>query len=351
MGGSKTELGDHDNEPMRYDRRMRIDLRGVASAAAAFALAAALPVLGCKSGRGRADGTGGETTAGTGGAGVAGGAGAGGGASGGGGAGGAGGAGGVTSSNPCATAIFCDDFESYPTGQAPGGNWTAQLGGGTVAVDGAQFRSGARSVKFTTPVGTGFKSALIRLAGAAIFPVTGNVFYGRMMFQLQAAPTGDVHWTMIQGGGLVAGQNYHALYRYGGQHPVTQGATFLGSQLMANYDTPDSYPIGSGTPPASDCWQHANKTVIPVGRWTCVEWKFDGPNNQMSLWLDGVAVPELTVNGSGQGCVNQPATPPFTWTAPTFDRLDLGWESYQSDDARTAWVDDVVIARDPIGCP
>ena len=62
-------------------------------------------------------------------------------------------------------------------------------------------------------------------------------------------------------------------------------------------------------------------------------------------------MPSLTVAGVGQGCVNQPATPPFPWTAPNFDRLDLGWESYQIDDARTIHIDDVVLSKSPIGCP
>ena len=35
------------------------------------------------------------------------------------------------------------------------------------------------------------------------------------------------------------------------------GTTFVGSQLMANYDTPDSYQTPS-VGPKSDCWLHAN---------------------------------------------------------------------------------------------
>jgi hypothetical protein len=153
---------------------------------------------------------------------------------------------------------------------------------------------------------------------------------------------------LIQGSGLVPGQSYHALYRYGGQQPVMQGSTFVGSQLMANYETPDSYggnPVG----PGSDCWFHSSGVVVPVGTWSCVEWQFDGPNNTMRLWLDGQPVPSLTVTGVGQGCVNQPAT--FPWTAPSFDRLDLGWESYQADDARTLYIDDVVVSATKVGCP
>jgi hypothetical protein len=173
--------------------------------------------------------------------------------------------------------------------------------------------------------------------------------YGRMMFRLEAAPTGDVHWTFLEGSGLVPGQSYHALYRYGGQHPITSGST-TGSQFMANYETPDSY---QGTGPKTDCWQHANKVVVPEGKWSCAEWQFDGTSNTMRFWLDGAAIDSLTVtgaaSGSTAGCGNQSAT--YPWTAPTFDRMDFGWESYQQDSARTIWIDDVVLSKTKVGCP
>ena len=239
---------------------------------------------------------------------------------------------------------FSDDFESYAPDQPPGSPWTTQISSGaTVVVDGTKARAGTKSIKVTTPSGARTKTAYIRLAANTVFPVTGNAFYGRMMFWLDAAPMASspsVHWTFIQAGGLVPGQSYHALYRYGGQQPIT-----LGNQLMANYETPDSY---SGNGPGSDCYLHAAGVVVPVGRWACAEWQFDGANNTMRFWLDGDAVLGLTVTGTGAGCVNQPAS--YPWTAPTFDRLDLGWESYQTDDARTLWIDDVAVATTRIGC-
>ena len=84
----------------------------------------------------------------------------------------AGAAGGVGGSNPCATALLCDDFESYTAGQPPGGNWTRTMSSGaTIAIDTAQFRSGSKSVKVTTPAGTsGSRTAYIRTAAAAVFP-------------------------------------------------------------------------------------------------------------------------------------------------------------------------------------
>ena len=260
------------------------------------------------------------------------------------------GGGGGAGAGGCGTALFCDDFESYTAGAAPNGRWTTQLNGGTVTVDDTQKHSGTKSVKFTTQSKSGTKTAFMKLMGTPLFPLDGNVFYGRMMFQLQAGPTASVHWTFIQAGGVVPNvtPSYHAVYRYGGQMPVTQGSTYLGSQLMASYDTPDSY---NGTGPSTDCYQQSNMVVAPMGTgtWSCVEWKFDGPNNALQISLNGKPISELTVMGHSMGCVNQAAS--YTWLSPTFSDLELGWESYQQDDARTIWIDDVVISTAPIGCP
>jgi hypothetical protein len=246
----------------------------------------------------------------------------------------------------CASgALFCDDFERGLDVTPPSG-WATDLKGGALVLDDSQHYSGAKSVKISTQAGAGSKRALLRLAASDVFPAPGNAFYGRMMFRLEAAPTASVHWTLLQAGGLVSGENYHALYRYGGQQPVLENGAFVGSQWMANYETPDSY---SGNGPSSDCYQHASGKVIPVGQWSCVEWQFDGPNNALSLWVDGEPLSELDVRGTGQGCVAQPAT--FEWTAPQFDHLDVGWESYQTDEARTLWLDDIVLDSERIGCP
>jgi hypothetical protein len=263
------------------------------------------------------------------------------------GAAGGGGSAGTSSGDPCDSALFCDDFESYTSGQAPNGMWSARTNaGGAVAIDTAQKVSGNQSVKFTTMGSDSSRQAMIRLMDPSVFPVTGNAYYGRMMFRLESAPTTAVHWTIITGGGVVPNETYHALYRYGGQHPIMQNG-MPGSQLMANYETPDWY--NDKQTPGSDCWKHASGEILPTGDFVCVEWQFDGPSNAMNLWLSGRAIPGASVTGSGEGCVNAAAD--FEWTAPTFETLDLGWEAYQTDGTRTAWIDDVVISTTRVGCP
>src|SRR6185295_3360998 len=91
---------------------------------------------------------------------------------------------------------------------------------------------------------------------------------------------------------------------------------------------------------ASDCWQHS-AVAFPEGKWSCMEWHFDGPNNAMELWLDGAQIPALTVNGTGMGCINQGLM--GKWVFPKFDTLRLGWEHYQTSIPIELWVDDVAL--------
>ena len=247
----------------------------------------------------------------------------------------------------CSTALLCDDFEKYDLAKPPGAPWTNNTSGGTVTIDGTHVHSGTHAVKLSAASATGYRSAMINLQKTTFLPTANNVFYGRMMFWLDSAPQTSVHWTFIDAQGLVPNQAYHAIYRYGGQMPLADGST-PSSQLMANYDTPDSY----ATPkvgPSTDCWVQSDAVPVPVGAWACAEWKFDGQGNKMQFWLNGTEVPSLEMNGMGQGCVNQ--TDPYTWAAPSFDRIDLGWESYQADDARNLWLDDVAIGTERMGCP
>lgn len=250
--------------------------------------------------------------------------------------GGTGGAGG--SASVCDTALFCDDFEAFAAGSEPSGAWAVSKSKGALAVDTTRAHSGKQSVKITTDAADSYKSAM--MAYSDKLPVAANVVHGRMMLWLESAPQTAVHWTFIAGQGPVPAQNYSAIYRYGGQHPITDNGSFVGSKLMANYET-----IGA----QSDCWFHSTDKVVPVGKWACVEWKYDGPKNEMQFWLDGEELTDLHVQGKGQGCVHQ--APDYPWTAPTFEKMAIGWESYQPDEPRTMWIDDVVLSEGPIGCP
>ncbi|HEU4583384.1 MAG TPA: hypothetical protein VFS67_34235 [Polyangiaceae bacterium] len=257
----------------------------------------------------------------------------------------------------CGSALFCDGFENFPAAAPPLAPWTAVQTNGTVVVDTSRAFRGGQSIKATTlsteQTGQTYKRALIGLgAGSPVIPVPNNAFYGRMMFYLESAPEASLHWTFIDGTGPVPGAGYSSTYRYGGQLPVLEGTTFKGNQLMANYDTLQFYatpPVG----PNTDCYKHADAKVVPVGKWSCAEWYFDGTNNQMKFWLDGTEITAIDIDQTGTGCTGADArdVQGYTWAGPTFAQIDLGWESYAADAERTIWIDDVVISQQQVGCP
>jgi hypothetical protein len=152
---------------------------------------------------------------------------------------------------------------------------------------------------------------------------------------------------MVQGSGPVLGQDFRGACRFGGQLPVGDS-----SQLMANVDTPDFY---SGKGPGTDCWRQGVGETVPIKRWTCLEWLFDGTAPAavgMRFWLDGRALGSLTVeSGRAEECVHQDAAS-YVLPSPDFAaRLDLGWESYSADAApRTLWIDDVALGTERVGC-
>jgi len=57
----------------------------------------------------------------------------------------------------------------------------------------------------------------------------------------------------------------------------------------------------------------------------------------------------MYMKDQGQGCIGNELN--GQWLAPTFERMYLGLESYQQDPAREAWIDDVILDDEPIGCP
>ena len=254
----------------------------------------------------------------------------------------------------CDTAILCDDFESYAAGGKPGGKWRTVEEGGSVVVASENARSGSRAVKVAasaTPMGNDFRTVMLALDDTSVLPPEGNVLYGRAMMFIESVPMEQGGIGLVTGQGRVPGQTYKAYYRYGVHHPVFDDATgsFLGSQLTAFYDTPEYYEDPMSAPHTA-CWAHSHAVTVPVGRWACFEWKFDGKENALQLTVDGYGVPGLSVKETGDGCSN-PDTPAAPWMAPLFSEIYLGWESYLPDEARTIWIDDVVLATQPIGCP
>ena len=322
-----------------------------------IAFGALLVAAGCKTTHVGADalggatgsggGAAGATASGSGGATGAAGSGSGGASQGSGGSSGSDAAAGSTGGDPCATALFCDDFESY-------------------AADGAPGKPGPRRPPWARSPSTARRPARARSrsnyhAGQdqrhqdrvhaprrrGDLPVPATSFYGRMMFRLAAAPETSVHWTIIQGSGVVPGQSYHALYRYGGQLPVHAGRE--PSSAASSWRTTRRPTRTHGTGPGQRLLA-ARRQGRRAGREVVLRRmevrRRERPDDLLAGRRRG-RPPDRDRHGRRLRERGRPASS----GRPDFDRLDLGWESYQPDGARTIWIDDVVLFEDKVGCP
>jgi hypothetical protein len=109
--------------------------------------------------------------------------------------------------------------------------------------------------------------------------------------------------------------------------------------LSANYDTGGA---------STDCWDHSQERM-PVGKWACVTWKFARAPNELQVAIDGRDAADAHVLGSGEGCIGHDLGD--QWFAPIFEKVQIGWEIYQTDAAQTVYIDDVVLDESPIPCP
>ena len=231
--------------------------------------------------------------------------------------------------DPCAGRAICDSFESGAPGAAPGAPWKLTGNTGTAAISTTRAFRGAHSLKLTTTAAT-YQRAMLTATGAPLFPLAQNIVYGRMMVFLENAAGHDTHWNMISAGGPVPGHaGVRGSYNYGGQLDT----------YLANYDT-------SGA--STDCYKHSAKGM-PIGKWVCFAWTFDGTKNDLQLGTNGGDIADMHVTNKGEGCIGHDFAD--VWIAPAFASASMGWESVQNDPGHTMYLDDVILDTKPIACP
>jgi len=223
-------------------------------------------------------------------------------------------------------ALFCEDFESEPTGGAASLDWGVDTRHGTLKVERAG-RAGKVLRVHTEDNGYAFLKVLD-------FAAPENTFYGRLRIKVDDFPTAPdwAHFTLVE----VTGSGSDEVVRpLGGQFAPTVGpdATFWGVGA-------DGGPTGDWTN-----WRESAPTV--EDRWQCVEFEWFAPENRVSVWFDGVPQPDLTVTGEEHGGADVP------FVLPTADTVKIGWQLYQggaTPDQFDVWVDDITLSAERVGC-
>jgi hypothetical protein len=221
--------------------------------------------------------------------------------------------------------LFCEDFEALAAGPATSERWTNETVGGSLTVD-AEHAHGTQALHVRT---TGNGRAFIRVP---VMP-PNNSLYGRMRVWVTEFPSAPdyAHFTMVEAAGAGAG----LIRPIGGQYIPAPAA---GASLWGT---------GSDGGPTGDWTNWQTTTPTDAGRWLCVEWHLDAADNNINVWLDGVAKPELSVSTMVHGGTQ------VDFVFPTFQSVWFGWWLYQSGSTPSQfdlWLDDLALSSTRVGC-
>lgn len=252
----------------------------------------------------------------------------------------------------CGTAgvLFCDDFEGQADQAAPNpSSWSPEFWDptkGSVKIDATRAARGSKSARFT--IATGQNKAMMSLK--KIFPIAGNQFWVRLFLYMDTVPlpfkyndTANfplTHWTFAQATGP-------HLFSAGTKRPELRAGGFINTALLMNEDGMDRAEVGiddSGAP--------AGQTAFPAKKWVCFEMEWNGPDQEMRLYWDGVEHTGLHVTKTHTGGTND-SNPPWPMPDP-FDTLTVGLVMYQQYDKIGANmnvnIDELAVDPQRIGC-
>jgi hypothetical protein len=254
------------------------------------------------------------------------GGGAGGGTAGGTGAGGGvavGGAGGGGAAGSCPFKL-CEGFEDVASGQPPNpATWTRSSN--SILVDTTHANRGTRALHML--VTNAPAEPFIR--ETKTFPAAGNAFYGRLFFLIGASPNSFAHWTIVEARG--SGNNNRI--RYGG---------LFGNNGISNHTYLFNVETQGAANPSEKALTDDANAAIPKNSWVCMEWFFDGTNNEARIWSNGV---ERTMSHATSTTLNGP------YVIPQMTSLNIGLAVYQGiGSPYEFWIDDIAIDSQRIGC-
>jgi hypothetical protein len=272
-------------------------------------------------GRAGAAGQAGRSGGGRGGAGAGGASGAGGAAA----AGNGGSAGGLADTCAQRAYLICEDFEDAAASAMPPAGWSKHGDASSVASDAAAH--GMRSLKLgAIPT---WERRIYHDASAL-----GPSHWGRIYFKVQQpVPDAFVHSTLVAlgGDGPTRGRSEFRVVDTVKQAKDTRD---VGSkiQFLWNVQPQSSDEFGHGT---SYDWMFED-------RWRCAEWHIDAATQSYAFYLDGEQLIDLE-NGAGKY--------EGTDIPQSFSEVRVGWINYQdSPPGFTAWIDDIALDDERIGC-
>jgi hypothetical protein len=163
-------------------------------------------------------------------------------------------------------------------------------------------------------------------------PIANNTFWGRVLawFDVDPGAKSKGHWAAFVAIGKKGDSGPDTEVRIGGQFDI----------LTINYFGNDANQISS-----SKDGDYSDGVKLPVQTWTCFEFLYKGDTHELRFFMQGKEVEPLHVTDWGQFG----HTPIPSWS-PNYDRLRIGYQSFNADTPVDVWYDSIAIDSNRIGC-
>jgi len=234
-----------------------------------------------------------------------------------------------------ASVAICDDFETAVVGGPPDSAlWRVitsyadpqMSSANSVIVDAVHAARGRQALHVHT---TTTDPVYIQ---SRTLPVANNTFWGRVLawFDVDPGARTKGHWAAFVGVGRKSDAGQDTEVRIGGQFDI----------LTINYFGNDANQISS-----SKDGDYSDGVKLPVRSWTCFEFQYKGDTHELRFFIQGKEIDRLHVTDWGQFG----HTPIPNWS-PNYDRVRIGYQSFNADTPVDVWYDAVAIDPNRIGC-
>jgi hypothetical protein len=216
------------------------------------------------------------------------------------------------SDDPCGAAglSFCTDFETdtLPTELVFFPEYQRANQANFVSIDSTAANSGTRSLKV---VGSEFSQMLGVATG-------GPTFWGRV-YLMSDTDIQNGHNTYVAATDADGDPNNGEQIRIG-EHQC---------QLEVNRRSDDAERLSNG-----GTYECSGGVQFVASTWYCLEFFYDGPNSELSVFVDGTEVTELHVSD---------------WGPYQYSLFKFGFEKYHGD-SKNLWYDDLALGSERVGC-
>ncbi len=220
----------------------------------------------------------------------------------------------------------CESFETGAAGQLPQGWSLAGYGTRTLGIVTDMAARGSQSLRVDI---AGSQGAVVGMMKRENLGTLANRHFGRMFYRVEGPGVSQfIHFDVLEAVGPWTTFENGVRYASTG---TGVGTTSNNWSWIYNVQ-----PFGQGA--GAEFGSEGDRSAHPrVDEWMCLEWFFDADAQEAQYFHDGAPIEYLHIDDERS-------------EIPVFTSLSVGLQKFQNTDAVRAWVDEVALDDERIGC-